>query len=45
MPEYYLQLDDIPLTASGKVRKRDVLDWIAEGRVHPTPIRWQTKPG
>jgi acyl-CoA synthetase (AMP-forming)/AMP-acid ligase II len=42
MPEYYLQVDDIPLTASGKVRKRDVVDWIAEGRVHPTAIRWQT---
>lgn len=45
MPEYYLQVDDIPLTASGKVRKRDVVDWIAEGRVHPTAIRWQTKIG
>jgi acyl-CoA synthetase (AMP-forming)/AMP-acid ligase II len=45
MPEYYLQLDDIPLTASGKIRKRDVIDWIAEGRVHPTAIRWQTKVG
>jgi acyl-CoA synthetase (AMP-forming)/AMP-acid ligase II len=45
MPEYYLQVDDIPLTASGKVRKRDVIDWIAEGRVHPTAVRWQTKVG
>jgi acyl-CoA synthetase (AMP-forming)/AMP-acid ligase II len=45
MPEYYLQVDDIPLTASGKVRKRDVVEWIAEGRVHPTAIRWQTLVG
>jgi acyl-CoA synthetase len=45
MPEYYLQVDDIPLTASGKIRKRDVIDWIAEGRVHPTAIRWQTEVG
>jgi acyl-CoA synthetase (AMP-forming)/AMP-acid ligase II len=45
MPEYYLQVDDIPLTASGKIRKRDVIDWIAEGRVHPTAIRGQTKVG
>jgi acyl-CoA synthetase (AMP-forming)/AMP-acid ligase II len=45
MPEYYLQVEDIPLTASGKVRKRDVVDWIAQGRVHPTAIRWQTKVG
>jgi acyl-CoA synthetase (AMP-forming)/AMP-acid ligase II len=45
MPEYYLEVDEIPLTASGKIRKRDVIDWIAEGRVHPTAIRWQAKAG
>ena len=41
MPEFFLQVDEIPLTASGKVRKRDIVDWIADGRVKPTPIRWQ----
>jgi acyl-CoA synthetase len=45
MPEYFLEVDEIPLTASGKVRKRDVVDWIAEGRVHPTAIRWPGKTG
>jgi acyl-CoA synthetase (AMP-forming)/AMP-acid ligase II len=45
MPEFFLEVDEIPLTASGKVRKRDVLDWIAEGRVTPKPIRWQAKAG
>ena len=44
MPEYFLELPEIPLTASGKVRKRDVTDWIAEGSVTPTPIRWHAKP-
>jgi acyl-CoA synthetase len=43
MPEFFLAVDEIPLTASGKVRKRDVLDWIAEGRVVPKPIRWQAR--
>jgi acyl-CoA synthetase len=43
MPEFFLEVDEIPLTASGKVRKRDVLDWIAEGRVTPKPVRWQAK--
>ena len=43
MPEYFLVLDNIPLTASGKVRKRDVTDWIAGGQVKPTPVRWQAK--
>ncbi|MDB5534844.1 MAG: hypothetical protein JWO28_3159 [Hyphomicrobiales bacterium] len=45
MPEYFLQLDEIPLTASGKMRKRDLVDWIAEGRAKPTAIRWQVKAG
>jgi acyl-CoA synthetase (AMP-forming)/AMP-acid ligase II len=45
MPEYYLEVDEIPLTASGKIRKRDVVDWIAEGRVRPTAIRRQAKAG
>jgi acyl-CoA synthetase (AMP-forming)/AMP-acid ligase II len=45
MPEYFLQLDEIPLTASGKMRKRDLVDWIAEGRAKPTAVRWQAKAG
>jgi acyl-CoA synthetase len=38
MPEFFLQIDEIPLTASGKVRKRDIVDWIADGRARPMPI-------
>jgi acyl-CoA synthetase len=38
MPEFFLQIDEIPLTASGKVRKRDIVDWIADGRARPTAI-------
>ena len=44
MPEFFVEVDDIPQTASGKVRKRDVADWIAKGRAKPVPIRWQPKP-
>jgi acyl-CoA synthetase len=36
-------VDEIPLTASGKMRKRDVLDWIADGRVKPEAVRFQTE--
>jgi acyl-CoA synthetase len=43
MPEYFLQVDQIPLTPSGKLRKRDVQDWIEAGKMTPTPIRWQAK--
>lgn len=41
MPEYFVAVPDIPLTASGKIRKRDVVEWISEGRVQPRPVRWQ----
>jgi acyl-CoA synthetase (AMP-forming)/AMP-acid ligase II len=40
MPEYYLTLDDIPLTASGKILKRDIAGQIVEGRIVPSPIRF-----
>lgn len=43
MPEFFLQVDEIPLTASGKLRKRDIVDWIADGRAKPMPIRWKAK--
>jgi acyl-CoA synthetase (AMP-forming)/AMP-acid ligase II len=44
MPEFFLQVDELPLTASGKVRKRDIVYWIAQGRAKPTAVRWQSKP-
>jgi acyl-CoA synthetase (AMP-forming)/AMP-acid ligase II len=43
MPEFFLRVDEIPLTASGKMRKRDVVDWIADGRVKPEAVRFQAK--
>ena len=33
-------LDQMPLTASGKIIKRDLVDWIEEGRATPKPVRW-----
>ncbi|HEX4411414.1 MAG TPA: class I adenylate-forming enzyme family protein [Xanthobacteraceae bacterium] len=45
MPEFFLHVDEIPLTASGKIRKRDLIDWIAEGRVSPKEVRLQDKAG
>lgn len=41
MPEYFLALDEIPLTASGKILKRELVDWIADGRVSPQPVRFE----
>ncbi len=43
MPEYWLALDEIPLTPNGKMLKRAIVDWIREGRVTPEPVRFQAK--
>jgi acyl-CoA synthetase len=40
MPEYFLKLDEIPLTASGKILKRDIAAQIIEGKIVPSPIRF-----
>jgi acyl-CoA synthetase (AMP-forming)/AMP-acid ligase II len=40
MPEYFLKLDEIPLTASGKILKRDIVSQIVEGKIVPSPIRF-----
>jgi len=41
MPEYFLELERIPLTPSGKMRKRDLTEQIESGALTPTPVRWQ----
>jgi acyl-CoA synthetase (AMP-forming)/AMP-acid ligase II len=41
MPEYLLELDQIKLTATGKVIKRDLVEGVRDGRLHPIPVRWQ----
>jgi acyl-CoA synthetase len=43
MPEYFLRLDEIPLTPNGKMLKRAIVDWIKDGRVTPLPIRFEAK--
>ncbi len=40
MPEYFIQLDAFPLTASGKVLKRELVEWAKSKRIVPTPVRW-----
>jgi acyl-CoA synthetase len=37
MPEFILCLAEMPLTASGKIVKRELARWVAEGRVQPKP--------
>ncbi|KRB70596.1 class I adenylate-forming enzyme family protein [Noviherbaspirillum sp. Root189] len=42
MPEYYVSLDAFPQTASGKILKRELIEWVKQGRLTPTPVRWQS---
>jgi acyl-CoA synthetase len=43
MPEYFLRVPELPLTASGKIRKVELVDRIRDGSLAPTPIRWRSK--
>ncbi|MGC2028408.1 MAG: class I adenylate-forming enzyme family protein [Steroidobacteraceae bacterium] len=40
MPEYFLALEELPVTASGKIRKREIIELIRTGGLKPTPVRW-----
>jgi acyl-CoA synthetase len=44
MPEYFIAMDEFPLTASGKILKRELVEWTKAGRITPQPVRW-TDPG
>src|SRR5215472_9045675 len=39
MPEFMLVLGQMKLTATGKVIKRDLVECVREGRLHPVPVR------
>ena len=39
MPEFILLLEEMPLTASGKVRKGELVRRVEEGRLRPAPAR------
>jgi acyl-CoA synthetase len=41
MPEFFLELDEFPLTASGKVLKRRLVEMVAQGLLKPKPVRSQ----
>ena len=40
MPEYFLSMETFPLTASGKILKRQLVEMVAEGALRPEPVRW-----
>jgi len=40
MPEYYIALDALPLTASGKILKRELAAQARRGEISPVAVRW-----
>lgn len=41
MPEYLVSVEQFPLTASGKILKRELMSWVASGRLQPESVRFQ----
>ena len=41
MPEYFLRMDALPLTASGKILKRTLVEMVRKGELSPLPIRYR----
>ncbi len=41
MPEYFIALAAFPLTPSGKILKRELVEWAKSGRIRPAPVRWR----
>jgi hypothetical protein len=35
--EHFIALDAFPLTASGKILKRELVEWVKSGRISPVP--------
>jgi len=40
MPEYFIAMNAYPLTASGKILKRKLVEWAKSGQIRPEPVRW-----
>jgi acyl-CoA synthetase len=43
MPEYFLRLSAFPLTASGKILKRELVEMLKRGELKPEPIKYRPK--
>jgi len=43
MPEFFIRMEAFPLTASGKILKRELVEWTKAGRITPAPVRWTAK--
>ena len=41
MPEYFIALPGFPLTASGKILKRELMEMAKRGEIKPDAVRWK----
>jgi len=41
MPEFFAVVSEFPLTASGKILKRELMQWTQSGRLQPQPVRYR----
>lgn len=41
MPEFFIVMPAFPLTASGKILKRELVEMAKRGDIQPTPVRWK----
>ena len=41
MPEFFVELSSFPLTASGKILKRELTDMVTQGQIGPLSVRWK----
>jgi acyl-CoA synthetase len=40
MPEFFVRLEEFPLTASGKILKRNLVEMVKRGELAPVPVRF-----
>jgi len=45
MPEFFVRLEAFPLTASGKILKRELVEMAKRGEIAPAAVRYQSKEG
>jgi acyl-CoA synthetase len=43
MPEYFVRLDEFPLTASGKILKRELIEMVKRGALIPEAVRFRAQ--
>ncbi len=43
MPEYFIRMETFPLTASGKILKRTLVDQVRSGEIVPAPVRFTAR--